>query len=105
MFDVKNCVKERYFPIKMYCIENGKEKSFELNVEPPKLKTLKKLMTITEKSDMSANDFKYIVTALLAKNKEHRVVDKFVDELSIDQLKAIYTAFMEWLNDNKNEKN
>ena len=105
MFDVKNCVKQRYFPVKLYMTDNGTEKNIVINVEPPRIKTLKKLMTFAEKTEVSADEFKYMITALLNKNKEHKSVDKYVDELSIDQLQAVYTAFMEWLDQSKKEKN
>ena len=106
MFDVKNCTKQRYFPIKLYLTdEKGNEKSIVINVEPPRIKTLKKLISFTGKKEVSAEEFKYMITALLNKNKEHKSVDKYVDELSIDQLQAVYTAFMEWLDQSKKEKN
>lgn len=101
MFDTKNCTKKRYFSIKLY----SGDKSIVINVEPPRLKTLKKLISITKNEELNADEFKYMVTSFLAKNKEHRKIDEYIDELDIDQLKAVYEAFMEWLGESKSEKN
>ena len=43
MFDVKNCVKTRYFEVKLY---DENQKGVVFHVEPPKVKTLKKMITI-----------------------------------------------------------
>lgn len=102
MFDVKNCVKTRYFDLKMYDKDG---KSIVLNVEPPKVKTLKALMDFSKKEEVSKDEFRFMITAILSKNKDHVKVDKYVDELDTDQLNAVYTAFMEWLNNQKKSKN
>lgn len=102
MFDVKNCVKTRYFELKLYDKNN---KSIVLHVEPPKIKTLKKVMKITENENLTEEEFKYIVTSLINKNKENIAADKYIDEINIDQLKAVYTAFMSWIDESKKEKN
>ena len=102
MFDVRNCVKTRYFEVKLY---DENQKGVVFHVEPPKVKTLKKMITISNKKDLNAEEFRFVVCSMLEKNKENIRVERYVSELTIDQLKQVFTAFMEWLNESKQEKN
>lgn len=102
MFDVKNCVKSRYFDLKLYDKDG---KSIVINVEPPKVKTLKKMVSFSEKQEVTKDEFKYMICAILSKNKNKVDVEKYVDELTTDQLNAVFSAFMEWINNTKTEKN
>ena len=102
MFDVKNCVKSRYFDLKLYD-DAGRGKA--IYVEPPKVKTLKNIISFSGKKDITADEFRFMLCSILEKNKEHIKVEKYVGELTVDQLNAVFTAFMEWINNAKTEKN
>lgn len=96
MFDVST-INKRYFDIKIA--------KLELEVEPPKVKTLKKILKLSESKD-SLSDLAEAVKMVLNKNKSGYVVsDKITDELDYDQLDGILTAFFEWLGKSKNSPN
>lgn len=96
MFDV-SVISKRYFDIKIG--------DLTLEVEPPKVKTLKKIIHLSKSKD-SMNDLVEAVKIILNKNKSGYVVsDKVTDELDYDQLDAIMTAFFEWVGKNKNSPN
>lgn len=98
MFDV-NSVNKRYFSIKIGEVA--------LEVEPPKIKTLKQVMALSKTRDASAiNDLASAVSMVLSKNKTGYVVSEdLIDELDLDQLNEILTAFFRWLVETKNLPN
>jgi len=98
MFDV-NTITKRYFSIKIGEIA--------LDVEPPTIKTLKKVMSLAKTRDASAmNDLASAVGMILSKNKTGYVVsEELTDELDIDQLNGILTAFFKWMVEAKNLPN
>ena len=83
-----------------------KEKSVSINVEPPKVKTLKKLTSSANSSEDKAIDkFEEVIIELLNKNKERIKVNEYVEELTIDEMTELLTAFFKWLNEEKKAKN
>jgi len=98
MFDV-NIVNRRYFGIKLG--------NLELEVEPPKLKALKKITSLSKAKDEDAiTDLAEAVQMILSKNKGSKIVsDEMIDELDLDQLSEILTAYFEWLGKEKNSPN
>lgn len=100
MFDISS-VSARYFPVHLVMPDeaNG-QKAIDLDVEPPKLKQLNKLLKISkaDQSDM-IDELQTAVAGLLNKNKQgFKVPAEYVESLDIDQLTAILTAYFEWLN-------
>jgi len=98
MFDV-NVINKRYFDIKI--------DDLTLEVEPPKIKTLKKIMSLAKSRNAEAmDDLAEAVCMILTKNKSgHAVASEIVDELDLDQLNEILTAYFEWLSKEKSSKN
>lgn len=98
MFDIST-VSKRYFSIKI----NG----VALEVEPPKLKTLKKITSLSKSRNEDAmNDLAEAVGMLLNKNKSnYQVSEDFIDDLDFDQMNEILTAYFEWLAKSKNSPN
>lgn len=103
MFDLQG-VNKRYFGVTLHLEDESK---IEINVEPPKLKVLKRLTSLAkakEEEDVIEN-LEGAITDLLNKNKEKIKVDKYVEEFSIDEMQQLLTAFFKWLNQEKNSKN
>jgi hypothetical protein len=98
MFDI-SIVNRRYFGIKI--------DKFELEVEAPKVKTLKKVSALSKAADEDAiTELAEAVSMILNKNKECKTVpDDVIDELDYDQLQWILESFFNWLNKEKNSKN
>lgn len=97
MFDIST-VSKRYFDIRI----NG----VILEVEPPKLKALKKITNLSKSKDEEAiDDLTEAVKMILSKNKSKYDVTELIDELDFDQLNQILTAYFEWLAREKNSKN
>lgn len=98
MFDIST-VSKRYFEIKIG--------SIKLEVEPPKIKALKKIMAISKSADNdSMDELANAIKMILDKNKtNYKVPDKIIDELDFDQMTEILTAYFEWLKKNKNDPN
>lgn len=98
MFDISS-ISKRYFQVKL---NNG----VQLNVEPPKIKTLKKLIASSKVKDEDAIDeLTESVKLLLDKNKEHRKVDEEVENMNYDQLTAVLNQYFDWLGKVKKSKN
>lgn len=105
MFDIKG-VNKRYFGITLYLEEDEKEKSVSINVEPPKVKTLKKLTSLANSSeDKVIDELEEAIIELLSKNKERIKINEYVEELTIDEMTELLTAFFKWLNEEKKAKN
>jgi len=106
MFDV-SIVNKRYFEIKLNVVVDGIEKEIVLEIEPPKLKALKKITSLRKaKEEESIDGLTEAIMMILRKNKSRYVVSsEVVDELDIDEMNAILTAYFEWLNKEKNSKN
>ncbi|GCD13127.1 hypothetical protein [Clostridium tagluense] len=98
MFDL-NIVSKRYFTIKIG--------ELVLEVEPPKLKALKKITALSKaKNEDTMDELAEAVGMILSKNKSgHNVPDELIDELDLDQMSQILTAYFEWLSKAKNSPN
>ena len=98
MFDI-NTINKRYFNIK---IDN-----LTLDVEPPKIKVLKKITAIAKsKNEDAMDDLAIAIGMILSKNKSgYKVPEDVIDELDIDQMTEILTKFFEWLSNVKKDPN
>lgn len=98
MFDI-NTVSKRYFNIKIG--------DLSLEVEPPKIKVLKKITALSKsRNENSMDDLAAAVEMILSKNKSgFKVSEEIIDELDLDQLNEILTAYFQWLSKEKNSKN
>jgi len=107
MFDVSTIAK-RYFDIRLSVeTDDGETKTVELQVEPPTVKQLRNLTAIA--SDGTENvieDMRDAVRDMLSKNKTgYKVPAEYIDNLDIDQMTAILTAYLEWVVKEKQAKN
>lgn len=98
MFDV-NTVNKRYFSIKL--------NNLELEVEPPKLKQLKKIMSLSKVRDEDTlKDLAEVIRMILSKNtKRYIVSEEIIDDLDLDQMNDILAAYFDWLGKEKTSKN
>lgn len=98
MFDI-NTVSKRYFNIKIG--------DLTLEVEPPKVKVLKKITSLSKtKNEDAMDDLAEAVRLILSKNKsKHEVSEKIIDELDFDQLEQILSAYFDWMAKTKNSPN
>jgi hypothetical protein len=98
MFDI-NTVAKRYFTIKL--------DDMVLEIEPPKLKVLKKITSLSKaRNEDAMEDLAEAVGMILSKNKSsYKVPQEIIDELDLDQMNEILTAYFQWLNREKNSKN
>ncbi|HAO61549.1 MAG TPA: hypothetical protein DCQ90_06435 [Erysipelotrichaceae bacterium] len=100
MFDI-NSMNKRYFEVRI----NGR--LFE--VEPPKVKTLKKIVALqnNEGAESEAlNELSEAVRVILSKNKEKKHVSiEVIDDLDIDQMNEIITNYFEWISGVKKDPN
>ena len=98
MFDISTICK-RYFEVRI------NDQLFE--VEPPKVKTLKKIVSLSKLDENQALDeLSEAVRRILSKNKEKKPVSiELVDELDLDQLHEVIVKYFEWLDNSKNSPN
>lgn len=98
MFDVKT-VNKRYFGMKIG--------DTTLEVEPPKIKALKKLTTLSKsKGEDTMENLSEAIKMILRKNKNNiNVSDDLVEELDLDEMNEILTAYFEWIANSKNSPN
>jgi elongation factor P hydroxylase len=90
---------KRYFNIK---IDN-----LELDIEPPKLKILKKITALSKSKGVEAiDDLAEAVRMILNKNKTgFKVSEDAIDELDFDQLIEIITEYFKWLGEVRKSPN
>lgn len=98
MFNI-NTVSKRYFHIKI--------DDLALEVEPPKLKVLKKITALSRSRNEDAiDDLSAAVGMILSKNKaNYKVPDEVIDELDLDQMNEILTEYFEWLAKSRKDPN
>jgi len=98
MFDI-NKINKRYFEIK---IDN-----LVIEVEPPKLKVLRKITSLAKvRNEDTMDGLAEAIGMILSKNKsKQKVSDEIVDELDFDQMNEILTSYFEWLSKEKNSPN
>lgn len=96
MYDMTK-VKKRYFDMKL---SNGKF----IQIEPPKIKDLKKITEISHKSgeEMTAKDLDDIYTIIkliMNKNKQnYKVPTELIESMDLDSIYEFINAYIEWLN-------
>lgn len=98
MFDIST-VNKRYFNIRIG--------ELTIDVEPPKLKALKKITSLSRsRKEDAIHDLAAAVGMILSKNKAgYKVPDEVIDELDLDQMGEILEKYFEWLNKAKNSPN
>lgn len=105
MYDMTQ-IKRRYFIIKLI---NGKV----LNVEPPKMKVLKKITSLSDvedKNNVNQVDIENLISALslaLSKNKEnYKISDEWIEEnVNFDDTQELLKQYFEWVGEIYNLKN
>ena len=107
MFDVTTLSK-RYFGLRLTVEADDGKRDIDLEIEPPKLKTMKRLMALS-KSGEEENQIDMLTDAmqkLLSKNKSgYKVPRELIEELNFDELQAILEAFLSWIAEVQNQKN
>ncbi len=75
--------------------------------EPPKIKALKKLTTLSKsKGEDTMENLSEAIKMILRKNKNNiNVSDDLVEELDLDEMNEILTAYFEWIANSKNSPN
>ena len=110
MFDISTVTKE-YFTVKLCVRDDDTDevlKKMEVNVGAPKIKTLKKIMSLAKESNDNDESDKLsgALRLILDKNKEHtKVPEEFIDDLEYDEMLMLYNAFFEWMGNKKSSKN
>ena len=108
MFDI-NGINKRYFEVTLYeTTDEGEIKdSIKLEVEPPKLKVLKKITRLSKaKEENTIEDLTDSIRLILNKNKaKTKVSEVFIEDLDMDQMDMLLTEYFNWLNNSKNSPN
>lgn len=98
-----SCLKKRYFVVRF----QGRR----LDLEPPKIKTINKIISIAKagnNGDVEAvGDLSALIAKLLGKNKQQfKVTTEMVEEmLDWDAMMQLIMQFFAWLNAEKNDPN
>ena len=103
MYDMSKFLP-RYFSIKL---KNEKT----IDVEPPKLKVLKKIMSLSKvQGELTEENFDDIIKAVsmaLSKNKQNYEVniEWLTENHNIDELMELLTHYFDWVNEINDSKN
>lgn len=105
MYDMTK-LKTRYFDIKL---KNGKI----LNVEPPKLKVLKKVAALSEvknTENLGEKDIENLTEAIsiaLSKNRQNFkiTIEQVEENYDIDEIVDLLNNYFDWVNSIQNSKN
>ena len=98
--------KSRYYPVKL-------DDNTIVNIEPPKRKQLKKVVSLTKginNESLSEEDIDNLYEAVeiaLNKNKENRTftADNVEDYFDLSSLLAFFDGYYKWVIDNVSQKN
>ena len=98
--------KSRYYEVKL-------DENTVVNIEPPKRKQLKKILSLTKSvndknfSEEDIDNLYEAATIALSKNKENKqfTVDKVEDYLDLGALVAFFDGYYTWVMENINQKN
>lgn len=96
-------VRMRYYPVKL----NGRV----LELEPPKMKTVNRLVAVSKDvangNLESYDEFTLLVARVLSKNRTgYTVTPEFVeDSLTLDQVAELLGGYFHWLNEEKRDPN
>ena len=113
MFDIST-INKRYFEVCFTvafeaedCDGESIEKKIELKIEPPKMKTLKRLISISKTNrEDSMDELTEAVRLLLNKNKTGYVVPMdIIDNIDYDELIEILNKYFDWLGAEKKSPN
>ncbi len=116
MYDI-TCVPKRYFPVKLTAKDGGgKLHTTVVEVEPPRLRTLREMFDIVEHSQNVQDngspaknviaELRDAIRKMLSKNKAgYKVPDEYVEAMDIDQMEGLFTAYFSWIAETKKEKN
>ena len=95
MFDL-NSVITRFFTLNL--------NNNQLEVEPPRVKTLKKLIAVQKNNDYDA--FIEIMSEVLSKNRQKKKITvEMLDAVDVDVLNEISVQYFTWLSEVKNHPN
>ena len=95
MFDL-NSVITRFFTLNI--------NNTQLEVEPPRVKTLKKLIAVQKTNDYDA--FIEIMSEILSKNRQKKKITvEMLDGVDVDVLNEISVQYFTWLSEVKNNPN
>lgn len=92
-----NKITRRYFTVKIG--------NLIIDIEPPKLKVLDKIMNLSK--NKAEDDLSSAIILVLNKNKSKRKIEaNFIKEnLDYDQMEVLLTQYFNWLSKEKNSKN
>lgn len=95
MFDLNNIIT-RYFTLGL--------NNTQLEVEPPRVKTLKKLIAVQKTEDYDA--FIEVMSEVLSKNRQNKKITvEMLDGIDVDVLNEISVQYFTWLSEVKNNPN
>ena len=95
MFDL-NSVITRFFTLNL--------NNNQLEVEPPKVKTLKKLIAVQKTNDYET--FIEVMSEVLSKNRQNmKITIEMLDGMDVDVLNEISVQYFTWLSEVKNNPN
>ncbi|WP_294405584.1 hypothetical protein [uncultured Clostridium sp.] len=107
MFDVKS-VNARYFEVKLSLTDDNGEiiKSIDVEVEPPKVKVLKRLTGLTKSKENTMEELTECINLILNKNKTKSTIPvEYIDDMDFDEMQNLILKYFEWLSSAKNLPN
>lgn len=107
MFDVKS-VNARYFEVKLSLTDDNGEtiKSIDVEVEPPKVKVLKRLTGLTKSKENTMEELTECINLILNKNKtKSNIPVEYIDDMDFDEMQNLILKYFEWLSSTKNLPN
>lgn len=101
-FDM-SAIPQRYFHVALKAtMESGKERDIEIDVLPPKLKFIRKIVHIKKNDETSIEELREAVSQIMSRNKAGtKVPCEYIDELDEDVLNSLLTAYFEWVSETK----
>jgi len=92
LFNLSN-ISKRYFGVEIGDVK--------IEVEPPKLKTLRRLEKLRTNSDSAIDEIVSVLSIILSKNKTgYKISEDFVEEtFNTDEMKAMLEVYFNWVSE------
>ena len=102
IINIDSMIKSRFLPIEFTIeFDDGKKKTIHLELKSMKMKALRKVRKLQKEEDDEKSIREMFRIILDNNTNNYKLRDTYIDEITVDQMKAIGQAYTKWVEDNQ----